>query len=175
MRRWLKWAAWIFVVLVAWAILESFLRVLLLGTMLGGAYLAATAGLALVRKRSQPQLTAEPAELRPGQPFVVRYGPPRLPTEGLRGVRLRLICRESRERPANGRTVTDKHDWVVEEADGDVSGELQLAIPDDAMHSFGSRHHEIAWLVEAQGRVRGSKEGPLAVATLTVLPARYEA
>jgi hypothetical protein len=173
MYRLMRWVAVVFVLLIAWALLGSELRLLLLVLAVTGGYLAVTSGLRLLRQRQQPTLAAVPAELRPGEPFVVSYGPPAMAAEGLRGIRLRLICRELRKRKVKGRTVTDKHDWVVEEADGEMRGEHRFTVPPDAMHSFGSRNHEIAWLVEARGRGRQAANVPTAVMPLTVLPDRY--
>lgn len=175
MRGWKLWVVVLVALLALWAVLGSEVRVLLVVLAGLGGYLALTSGAALLRKRREPALAAVPSELRPGESFVVRYGPPAMQPERLRGLRLRLICRELRRRPdGNGRTVTDKHDWVVEEADGPARGEQRFTVPVDAMHSFAARHHEIAWLVEAQGRVGGGGKPPSGTAELTVLPERYE-
>jgi hypothetical protein len=112
--------------------------------------------------------------VRPGDTLSVRFEPPESATQEQRGTRIKLLCRESRQRRADGRTVTDTHDWVVEEIDAETRGVREMTVPNDGMHSFATRHHEIAWVVEAQSRNRGGGVGRVARAPFTVLPDRPE-
>lgn len=150
------------------ALFDSALRVVLAVVALFGLWLTWTCGAALAGRGARPRLSARPDVLRPGQTFTLAYDAPS-PT------RFRLICRESTRRDAgNGRSVTAEHDWVVEDVAGARHGELEMMIPTDAMHSFATRHHYIAWLVEAQpNNGHGAPCGMIARVELTVLPVPY--
>jgi hypothetical protein len=144
-------------------VFESALRVVLFLLLALGVWLVYVCGKELLARSGRPGLVVGQDVLKPGDTVAVTYGSAR-PIE-----RVRLICRESTRRAAgNGREVTDTHDWVVEDVAGERQGELQMTIPTDAMHSFATRHHEIAWLVEAS-----AEGGSVARADLTVLPAPY--
>jgi hypothetical protein len=169
-----KWTFIAIVLFVLWAILESALRLILLLVAAGGGYLGIRSGISLFRRQTRPRLALNPKVVRPGDVLSVRYEPPASGTQDQRATRIRLLCRESRERRAGNRTVTDSHEWVVEEVDGQTRGVLELTIPIDGMHSFASRHHEISWEVEAQARNRGGGLGPAVREPFTVLPDRPE-
>lgn len=137
---------------------ETAIRLVLGALTVGGLILVASGAATLRRRRGLPRVTVAPSEVEVGGPVSVGYAPGRAGSE--HGVIGRLICTERVTfRPKGHRAhATDAHDWVVREAAGDAArGELALAVPPDAMHSFRSRHHQIDWAVEVEPKRRGAR------------------
>ena len=171
------WLVGVIVLLILWEVDPDLgLRLILFGLAVLGGWIALRSGLRLWLAGRRPVLSLSTDRPLVGQPFTLRYRPP--PSgRPIGGLTARLICREAATyRPRGQRqSATDAHDWIVAEVGGDASGgpsggELALAIPLDAMHSFRSRHHQIGWRVEVDSGRRGGRVD----LPLTVLPAVYQ-
>jgi hypothetical protein len=137
---------------------------------LGGVILVISGLTRFGRLRAMPRVKLSKDAVEVGESVTVQYAPGQAGRE--QGVIGRLICSERvRFRPRGQRKqATDQHDWVVREASGvGARGELSLTVPPDAMHSYRSRHHEIAWAVEVEPK-RGGKSKRVRV-PLTVVAA----
>ena len=152
------------------------IRLILVGLIAAGGWLMVRGGLRMAAQRREPVVEVSSRELTVGQPFTVRVSPPPNAPANMRALTTRLICRESASfRPDGQRqSANDVHEHVIAEVPWEGAGSAaELRIPDDAMHSFTARNHEVSWLIEVEARAREGWRGKKTV-PLTVLPAMYE-
>lgn len=174
------WWVWLIFALVLVGVFEAdaslAIRLILLAVIAAGGWLMLRSGLRMVAQRREPVVEISTRELTVGEPFTVRVAPPAGAPTNLRALTTRLICRESASSSPHGQRqrATDVHEYVVAEVPWEGAGSsAELRIPDDAMHSFTSRNHEVAWAIEVEARARDGWQGKKKV-ELTVLPAVYE-
>ena len=149
---------WILATLIGlWLVTEgNWLDLVALACGGAGLYLLWTCGRGLLTGRRIPAVGLSSSDLAVGEAFAVQWEPDAL--DGRADVTAWLVCREVANRRPDARSAADVHEWVVGEASQDAfagrTGELRLAVPEDAMHSFRARHSALEWLVEVELRPR---------------------
>ena len=106
---------------------------------------------------STPPVVVSRTDLLVGETFTVRARSPRERD----ALRVRLVFSERVQGRASGgarQRAADQRDVVVRTAGGQADQTLELWIPEDGMHSFSSKHAELAWRLDVDVVRHGKTE-----------------
>ncbi len=141
-------------------------RILLCVFPVAGVGLLVYAGCLLLAylKVSRPHIFVSKQPLRLGDRFRLAFRQRAKSAADVKGIKLRLVCREVARYTVGTDSRTVTHDVFTQEHEicgsrhvlpgKEVEGELELQIPPDSMHTFKASNNQIVWLIEVDAEIR---------------------
>ncbi len=138
--------------IIAWIVLSIF-------AVVGLGIIGKVIHLGLARLKLHPaKMVISRHPLHIGEEFTITFAQQSKGNVQINAVTAKLLCRESATYRRGTDTHTDRHNvhedtFVVCEAGAadsfrDVTGEITLRIPEDAMHSFEANRNSVVWVIE---------------------------